>query len=63
MILEGNPSDIIFDYSEGKYKLIEDQSGDLQFEDENGTLWELDTKVQHYLNLIEKHCPCGVDLI
>lgn len=62
MILEGNASDILWDYTEGRYTLHIDQMGDLQFVDEYGAHWEISQEVQFYLNLIETHCPCSADL-
>lgn len=62
MILEGKASDILWDYTEGRYTLHIDQMGDLQFEDEYGARWELDPQVQYYINLIELYCPCSADL-
>ena len=62
MILDGKASDILWDYSEGIYTLQVDQMGDLQFIDEHGATWEIPVEVQYYLNQIETHCPCSIDL-
>lgn len=56
MILDGKASDILWDYTEGKYTLHIDELGELQFVDEKGTLWDIPEQVQFYLNQVETHC-------
>ena len=52
MLLKGKPSDILLDYTDGKYNLFEDQDGELFFVDAEDNEWDLSEEVLFYISLI-----------
>lgn len=53
--LEGRASDILLDYIEGRYDLIQDLTGEQVFIDGNGDHFEVTPEVSFYLDLIDEY--------
>ena len=53
-LLEGKASDILLDYADGMFELIEDSTGKFLFVDTTGETFELTEEVEFYLNLLRE---------